>query len=221
MILAMFAAIFRMPLQIVRLALTTFEKFGMVEIINATLTIPKWGKHQSLDKLEQKNEYMRKYMEGYREKQRLITSGKVNSKSNSKANVSSAELELEPEPDKEPEEDKRKRPTPPHRKHGEYGWVRLTDEEHTRLLADLGETELARCIKYLDESAQGNGNKNKWKDWNLKIRRCARGKWGVDGAGPKRKNAFQDYDQGPEQPGMYETGIDLLAEARELKEGTL
>jgi DnaD/phage-associated family protein len=32
----------------------------------------------------------------------------------------------------------------------------------------------------------------------------------------KRKLHFQDYDQGPETPGMYDTGIDLLKEAREL-----
>ena len=46
-------------------------------------------------------------------------------------------------------------------KYGEYGWVRLTDEEYNRLLNELGDIELARCIQYVDESAQSNGNKNK------------------------------------------------------------
>ena len=105
----MFATIFRRPLNTVRLALTTFERFGMVEIVNNTVTIPNWGRHQSIDKIEAKNAYMKKYMQEYREKQKLISSGKANSKTNSKANVSEAEedkeleLELELDIDKENE----------------------------------------------------------------------------------------------------------------------
>lgn len=63
--------------------------------------------------------------------------------------------------------------------HGEYGWVRLSEEEYVRLLEEIGQTELDRCITYIDELAQGNGNKNGWKDWNLVIRRCHREKWGI------------------------------------------
>lgn len=94
----MFASIFRMQLSTVRLALGTFERFGMVEIVNNTVTIPNWGKHQSLDKITQRNEYMKKYMSGYREKQKALAGDlacKVNSKSNSKVNVSALELEEE------------------------------------------------------------------------------------------------------------------------------
>jgi hypothetical protein len=67
---------------------------------------------------------------------------------------------------------------PPRRKYGEYGWVLLTDEQHERLVKELGEVELRRCIKYVDESAQSSGNKNRWKDWNLVVRRCSREGWG-------------------------------------------
>ncbi len=63
-------------------------------------------------------------------------------------------------------------------KHGQYGWVLLTPEEHARLMTDLGAAELDRCIRYIDEAAQTSGNKNKWKDWNLVIRRCSREGWG-------------------------------------------
>lgn len=68
-------------------------------------------------------------------------------------------------------------------KHGEYGWVRLSDEEYSRLLNDLGADELARCIAYVDESAQTTTNKNKWSDWNLIVRKCSRGRWGLDRGG--------------------------------------
>lgn len=69
-------------------------------------------------------------------------------------------------------------PRPARQKHGQYGWVLLTPEEHDRLLTDLGAAELDRCIRYIDEAAQSSGNKNKWKDWNLVIRRCSREGWG-------------------------------------------
>lgn len=192
----MFATIFRMPLNIVRLALTTFERFGMVEIINDTITIPKWGKHQSLDKIEKQNEYMRQYMANYREKQKRLVSGetcKPNSKVNSKPNVNALELELELELEQEqelelekstgadaptPTPSNRKRTAPEKHKYGEYGRVLLSNDEYQRLLTDLGEAELARCIRYIDESAQSTNNKNRWKDWNLVIRRCSREGWG-------------------------------------------
>ena len=106
----MFASIFRMQLNTVRLALTTFENFGMVEIINKTLTIPKWGKHQSLDKIEKYKEYMRGYMREYRQKQIAITSGEsnlvnINGKINCKINVNSTEQELKQEQEQEQEQE--------------------------------------------------------------------------------------------------------------------
>lgn len=100
----MFATIFRMPLNTVRLALTTFERFGMTESINDTVTIPNWGKHQSLDKIEKQNEYMREYMRGYREKQKSIANGeqkkllcKPNSKTNNKTNVNTPDKDIDKE----------------------------------------------------------------------------------------------------------------------------
>lgn len=74
--------------------------------------------------------------------------------------------------------DQPKKPKVERHKYGAYGWVRLSDDEYARLTADLGEAELQRCITYIDESAQSNGNKNKWKDWNLVIRKCSREGWG-------------------------------------------
>lgn len=89
----MLSAIFRRNENTVKLAIDTFEKFGMIEIVDDVITIPNWGKHQNFDKIEQKNEYMRTYMKNYREKQKKIAC-KTNSKTNSKTNVSEAEEEL-------------------------------------------------------------------------------------------------------------------------------
>ena len=100
----MLATIFRMKESTVQLALQTFEQFGMIEIIDGVITIPNWGKHQNLDQLEERKEYMRTYMQEYRAKQKRLTikeNCKVNSKVNSKVNVNSLEEDIEREEEKE------------------------------------------------------------------------------------------------------------------------
>lgn len=66
---------------------------------------------------------------------------------------------------------------PQRRKYGVNGWVRLTDAELSRLYSEFGSKEVNRCIEYIDESAEINCNKNKWKNWNLVIRKCHREQW--------------------------------------------
>ena len=103
----MLATIFRMKESTVTMALQTFEQFGMVEIVDGVITIPNWGKHQNLDQLESKKEYMRNYMKGYREKQKALTAGKPSCKTNSKTNVSQAEEDIDKDIDKDIDIDKR------------------------------------------------------------------------------------------------------------------
>ncbi len=65
------------------------------------------------------------------------------------------------------------------RPHGTYGWVLLTQGQYDALRQELGEKELKRCIEYVDESAQASGNRNHWCDWELVVRKCSRGGWGL------------------------------------------
>ena len=95
----MLSAIFRRPLNLVRLALTTFEKFGMIEIINNAYTIPNWEKHQSIDRLAEIKEQTRKRVAKCREKQRLLG---CNATSNATVTECNA-IEEEKEEDKEKE----------------------------------------------------------------------------------------------------------------------
>lgn len=100
----MLATIFRRPLNTVRLALNTFEKFGMVEIVNDAYTIPNWEKHQNLEKLEQEKEKNRQRVAKYREKQKMLA------QCNDYSNVTVMECnDTDKEEDKEidKEEDKR------------------------------------------------------------------------------------------------------------------
>lgn len=77
---------------------------------------------------------------------------------------------------KETPKSKRSAPTP--HKFGEFGWVKLTDEQHKRLIDEFGKDTVERAINYIDEAAQTTGNKNKWRDWNLVLRKCIRNGWG-------------------------------------------
>lgn len=96
----MLATIFRMNEATVKMALKTFEQFGMVEIIDGVITIPNWSKHQSLDAYEKKKAYDRKYRLEQREKQRLLVAQSDDNRTTSRTTV------VVPEEDKEKEEDK-------------------------------------------------------------------------------------------------------------------
>ena len=158
----MFSTIFRRPLNTVRLALKTFEQFGMIEIINNTVTIPNWGKHQNIDQIEARNAYMKNYMREYREKQKLISSGNANCKPNSNANVSEADkIRLEEIREDKSRGDKEDNPPKPTRhKYGYYEQVLLTDEDYQKLTEEFPH-DYSERIARLDEYIASTGKKYK------------------------------------------------------------
>lgn len=68
----MLASIFRREVNTVRLALKTFEEYGMIEIVDNVITIPNWNKHQTLDAYEKKKERDRIYQQTRRAAQRAL-----------------------------------------------------------------------------------------------------------------------------------------------------
>lgn len=48
----MLTTVFRRKSTTVKLALTTFEQFGMIAFVDGAVTIPNWEKHQNIDGLE-------------------------------------------------------------------------------------------------------------------------------------------------------------------------
>ena len=62
-------------------------------------------------------------------------------------------------------------------KYGTYGWVKLTDKQYETLCKDFNKDLIDRVITKLDEYMQSNGNKNKYKDCNLVIRKAIRENW--------------------------------------------
>jgi len=69
----MLSTIFRRNINTIRLALKTFEGFGMIEVVNNIITIPKWDKHQNIDGLDKIREQTRKRVALYRENQKQLT----------------------------------------------------------------------------------------------------------------------------------------------------
>jgi predicted phage replisome organizer/uncharacterized phage protein (TIGR02220 family) len=92
----MLASIFRRDINTVRLALTTFEKFGMIEMIDDVITIPNWNKHQTLDAYERKKERDRIYQAERRAKQRMLIKS-----SDTSSDVVVSEIDKEKDIDKE------------------------------------------------------------------------------------------------------------------------
>lgn len=96
----MLATIFRRDLNTVRLALKTFEEFGMIEVVDNVITIPNWNRHQTLDAYEKKKERDRLYQQNRRKKQKNLIEQKSPDKS---SYVAVSDREEEKEEDKEKE----------------------------------------------------------------------------------------------------------------------
>ena len=68
----MFATLFRRPLNTVRLAITTFEAFGMIEVVDDVITLPNWEKHQNIEGMERIREQNRIRKQRQRERQKQL-----------------------------------------------------------------------------------------------------------------------------------------------------
>ena len=224
----MLATIFRMKESTVTMALQTFEQFGMIEIIDGVITIPNWGKHQNLDQLESKKQYMRNYMREYREKQKALTC-KDNCKTNSKANVS--EADKEEDKDKEKELDirdiisdsdesatpapgkKTKSDKPVKHKYGEYKNVLLTDEELQKLKSEYSDYEerIERLSSYV--ASTGKAYKSHYatiRNWARKdAEKPGRKEMVPSWMGNKKKSGFNSFQQNQYDFGSLED--ELLA----------
>lgn len=158
----MLATIFRRKESVVDLALKTFVEFGMVEIIDNVITIPNWGKHQNLDQLEQKKEYMRGYMRDYREKQKQIAC-KTNSKTNGKTNVSRTDKDI----DKELDIDKKEKIN---KKENAARFTRPSLEEVKAYCDERGNHIDPEQFVSFYESNGWKVGKNPMKDWKAAVR---------------------------------------------------
>ena len=178
----MLATVFRRPIQTVRLALETFEQFGMVEIINGAITIPNWGKHQSIDRLEKLRGYQREYHREYRKKQAQIpetVGGNVDRKLYGKVEVNGLEEDIEEDiRNKNKKKCKKKEFTPP------------TLEEVKAYIEENGyKVDAEYFYKFYSAGNWIDSKGNPVQNWKQKLITWAK-KDGADQQQPQKKKQF-------------------------------
>lgn len=98
----MLATIFNRPLGTVRLALKTFEQFGMLEISeDHFIAITNWEKHQNIDGLEKIRIDTKKRVQKHREKQKQLMSNDNRNVTVTQGNETEEEVEEEKEKEKD------------------------------------------------------------------------------------------------------------------------
>ncbi len=181
----MLAAIFRRPLNTVKLALSTFENFGMIEVIDGVITIPNWDKHQKLDQLELAKEQTRKRVAKHRAMQKEKVLGlpektdvtDCNVTGNVTCNVTVTECNADRIDKIRIDKIRIDKDINKKYKYGEYKRVELTQNEYDKLCNDFGEDFIKNQITLLDEYVESNNNKNKYKNFNLVLRKSIRENW--------------------------------------------
>lgn len=198
----MLSAIFRRDVNTVRMALTIFEQYGMIEIIDNVITIPNWNKHQTLDAYEKKKERDRLYMKERRAKQKALIDKSSDMSSDKSSDVVISEREEEKEKEKETlSKDNVKASKPVKSKYGEYKHVLLTNNEYENIGNAYGWDMREKAIKFLDEYIEEKGYKS--KSHNLAI-----GRWVIDAvkeqeAKAQKKSGFQKQTKAQELDDFY------------------
>ena len=179
----MLATIFRRDINTVRLALSTFEKFGMIEIVENVITIPNWGKHQNLEQIQARKEYQKEYQREYRKKQKEIAleDKKHLHKHLREQNVDTLEEDKEEDIDKK-ENTKRKNFIPP------------TVDEVKEYLDSVGSQVDAESFVAFYESKDWMIGKNKMKSWKAAIVTWEK-RNGLKRSPPKKSDHVQQEDE--------------------------
>ena len=105
----MLAAQFNRPINLIRFALETFMKFGMVEIVDDILHVSNWEKYQNVDRLNELREYNRIAKQKSRAKQKLLQS--VNDSQLTCQSSQDTDIDKDIDKDKEKDIDKTRKDT--------------------------------------------------------------------------------------------------------------
>jgi predicted phage replisome organizer len=98
----MLSTIFNRPIGTVRLALKTFEQFGMIEISdNHFISISNWEKHQNIDGMEKIKAQTRNRVAKHREKQKQIGDVVTGNVTVTQSNATDIDIDKDKEIDKE------------------------------------------------------------------------------------------------------------------------
>lgn len=150
----MLATQFNKPISTVRLALKTFEQFGMIEIINNMIFLSSWEKYQSTDRLTAIREKDRERKRRKREAEKLLPQ---NSTEIPRTSMDVPRIDIDIDKDKNKSISKKS----PRHKHGEYQNVLLSDDDLEKLKAEFPadwDQRIQRLSEYMASSGKSYKN---------------------------------------------------------------
>jgi len=158
----MLATVFNRPLSTIQLALSTFEKFGMIQVVDDVIQLSNWEKYQNVDGLEKIREQTRARVAKHRELKKIgcnVTSNVTVTQCN--ATDIEEDIDIELDKDKS-NKAKSKRFVPP------------TLEEVQEYSRERGNyVDAQRFIDFYESKGWMVG-KNKMKDWKACVRNWER-----------------------------------------------
>ena len=164
----MLSTIMNKPINTIRLALSTFLSLKMIEEDTKGIYLINFEKHQSLDKMEKLKEQNRIRVAKYRDKkkQELLECNDDVTLHAMQSNGINIDI------DKDIDKDNNI-----YIPFGEYKRVKLKQKEYNKLIEEYGKEYVDFIIDRLDEYVESNNNKNKYKNFNLVIRKAIRENW--------------------------------------------
>ena len=154
----MLATQFNKPISTVRLALKTFEQFGMIEIINNMIFLSSWEKYQSTDRLATIREKDRERKRRKREAEKLLLQ---NSTEIPRTSMDVPRIDIEGDIDIDKDKNKIISKKSPRHKHGEYQNVLLSDDDLEKLKAEFPadwDQRIQRLSEYMASSGKSYKN---------------------------------------------------------------
>lgn len=154
----MLATQFNKPISTVRLALKTFEQFGMIEIINNMIFLSSWEKYQSTDRLATIREKDRERKRRKREAEKLLPQ---NSMECPRTSMDVPRLDIDIEGDIDKDKNKSISKKSPRHKHGEYQNVLLSDDDLEKLKSEFPadwDQRIQRLSEYMASSGKSYKN---------------------------------------------------------------
>lgn len=156
----MLATQFNKPISTVRLALKTFEQFGMIEIINNMIFLSSWEKYQSTDRLATIREKDRERKRRKREAEKLSPQNSTECPQTS-MDVPRLDIDIEGDIDIDKDKNKSISKKSPRHKHGEYQNVLLSDDDLDKLKAEFPsdwDQRIQRLSEYMASSGKSYKN---------------------------------------------------------------
>ena len=154
----MLATQFNKPISTVRLALKTFEQFGMIEIINNMIFLSSWENYQSTDRLATIREKDRERKRRKREAEKLLLQ---NSTEIPRTSMDVPRIDIEGDIDIDIDKNKSISKKSPRHKHGEYQNVLLSDDDLGKLKAEFPadwDQRIQRLSEYMASSGKSYKN---------------------------------------------------------------